>query len=123
MFVRSLTSREEIIAGDGTTLRELLHGPKEGLKCGYSLAHARLTPGKTSFLHRLAASEVYYVLAGRGRMEVDGETREVTVGDTIYIPPQATQRVTSLGPEELAFLCVVDPAWREEDEEVLQADS
>ncbi len=40
-------------------------------------------------------------------------------GDTVYIAPYSTQRITVLGPEDLEFLCIVDPAWREEDEEIL----
>jgi mannose-6-phosphate isomerase-like protein (cupin superfamily) len=119
MFIRKLSSCKEIVAGDGTALKELLHGPKDGLSMGYSLAHARLAPGETSFLHRLAGSEAYYILSGRGRMEIDGETKEVAAGDVVYIPPKSAQRITNIGTEELAFLCVVDPAWREEDEEVI----
>lgn len=119
MIVRSLATADEFIAGDGTTLRELLHGPKDGLAARYSVAHARLAPRQTSFLHRLTASEIYYILAGRGRMDVDKETRDVAPGDLIYIPPHAAQRITSLGPDDLEFLCIVDPAWRAEDEEII----
>ncbi len=119
MFVRSLATTGEFVAGDGTTLRELLHGPKDNLAARYSLAHARLAPGATSYLHRLSTSEVYYILAGRGRMEVDQESRDVAPGDLIYIPPHAAQRITSLGPADLEFLCIVDPAWRAEDEEII----
>ena len=118
MFIRTLSSRHEFTAGDGTILKELLHGANDQLSCRYSLAHARLLPGQTSILHRLTASEVYYILAGRGRMEIDGETREVESGDTVYIPPGAVQRITCHGPHELVFLCIVDPAWRAEDETV-----
>jgi mannose-6-phosphate isomerase-like protein (cupin superfamily) len=120
MIIHSLSSRHEFMAGDGTTLRELLHGQKDGLSCGYSLAQARLAPGQASFLHRLATSEVYYILVGRGRMEIGGEVRDVSVGDTVYIPPGAAQRITNSGPVELAFLCIVDPAWREENEEIIE---
>ena len=120
MFIRSLASCDEIIAGDGTTLRELLHGAKDALPLHFSLAHARLTPGATSVLHRLATGEVYYILAGRGRMEIDGEARTVVAGDAIYIPPHATQRMANLGSEALTFLCIVDPAWRPEDEDIIE---
>ena len=120
MYIRKLISVKEIMAGDGTILKELVPGPKEGLELRYSLAHARLAPGQTSYLHRLASSEVYYILTGRGRMEIEGETKEVVAGDVIYIPPHAAQRITNIGTDELAFLCLVDPAWREEDEEIIQ---
>ena len=119
MNIISLADCEEFVAGDKTRLREILHPDKSPLSLGYSLAHASLDPGQTSVLHRLSTSEVYYILKGRGQIELDGKSREVTVGDTVYIAPYSTQRITCLGPEILEFLCIVDPAWRPEDEEIL----
>lgn len=89
------------------------------MKICYSLAHARLAPGRWSDLHVLKGTEVYYILAGRGTIEIDGEQREVDPGDAIYIPPNGRQRIFSRGPDDLEFLCIVDPAWRAEDESVL----
>jgi mannose-6-phosphate isomerase-like protein (cupin superfamily) len=110
----------EFIAGDRTKLRELLHPDKGDLEIDYSLAHAILEPGEISSLHRLTSSEVYYILSGHGRMEINGESREVKTGDTVYIPPEGRQRIEALGNEKLAFLCIVCPAWRAEDEAVLE---
>ena len=118
MFIRSLESCAELVAGDGTRLRELVHGPKDKLKLNYSLAQARLAPGNTSHRHRLLSSEIYYLLAGQGRMEIDGKFQDVSAGDTIYIPPGSTQGIANTGLEDLVFLCIVDPAWRKEDEEI-----
>ncbi|MFH1011803.1 MAG: cupin domain-containing protein [bacterium] len=116
MFVSSLSKCEEFIAGDKTLLRELLHPAKQPLSIHYSLAHARLAPGQSSLKHRLRTSEVYYILAGQGRMHVEGEARLVKEGDAIYIPPGASQHIENLGPDELTFLCIVEPAWHAEDE-------
>ncbi|MBK6910218.1 MAG: cupin domain-containing protein [bacterium] len=118
MIIR-LTDCGEFVAGDHTILREILHPDKQPLALGYSLAHATLAVGKTSLLHRLATSEVYFILSGRGKMELAGQEREVGPGDTVYIAPSLTQRITSLGPVPLEFLCIVDPAWQAEDEAVL----
>ena len=116
MLVKSLESCREITAGDGTVLRELLHPVHDSVECRFSLAHARLTVGTWSALHALKSMEVYYVLAGHGRMEIDGEQRDVRPGDAVHIPPHGRQRILSVGPEPLEFLCIVDPAWRAEDE-------
>jgi len=120
MFVRNLADCDEFLAGDSTTLREILHPEKARLDLGYSLAHAVVKPGDTSLRHRLSVSEVYYVLAGEGDMHIDGETRRVGPGDAIYIPPHALQCITNTGRADLRFLCIVDPAWRKEYEEVLE---
>ncbi len=118
MFLRRLDDCEKFIAGDRTVLREMLHPDKAPLELRYSLAHATLLPGERSTPHALRTSEVYYLLEGRGVMHIDDETREVGPGDTIYIPPRARQFIESTGSGELKFLCIVDPAWREEDEVV-----
>lgn len=120
MLVKRFADLAEFTAGDGSRLREILNARKQPLKLGYSMAHAQLPPGLWSSLHVLASSEVYYVLSGAGRIEIDRELRDVIPGDTIYIPPQCRQRIYSIGPDDLQFLCIVDPAWRAEDETVLE---
>lgn len=119
MFVKDLNDCEIFTAGDGTILRELLHPDKADLKLRYSLAYAVLPAGLTSLPHRLKTSEVYYILSGKGLMSIDSEKQEVFPGQAIYIPPNATQCIESTGNQSLEFLCIVDPAWRREDEEVL----
>jgi mannose-6-phosphate isomerase-like protein (cupin superfamily) len=119
MFIRDLNDRPEFLSGDRAALRELLHGEKDGLALRYSLAHATVRPGRRTLPHRLKTSEVYYVLEGRGRMTVDAESADVSAGQAVYIPPGAVQSISNPGPGELVFLCIVDPAWRPEDEEIL----
>ncbi len=118
VFVRSLASCEEFVAGDGTILRELLHADKHRFGGRYSLAHAILPAGQTSHLHALATNEVYYILQGNGIMEIDGEQQSVTGGDCIVIPGGSTQRLVNPSPEPIVFLCIVDPAWQVADETV-----
>jgi len=118
MLVQKLDACAEFIAGDNTILRELLHPDKQPLELRYSLAHATLPAGKTSTPHSLKTSEVYYILQGTGEMHIGNETQTVGPGDTVYIPPHAVQFILNSGSEPLVFLCIVDPAWRKEDETV-----
>jgi mannose-6-phosphate isomerase-like protein (cupin superfamily) len=119
MFIKNLQHCEEFVAGDNTILRELLHPDKAALQLRYSLAHAVVPPGKTSFRHALKTSEVYYILEGTGVMYIDDEAADTGPGDVIYIRPHARQCIHNSGDDDLRFLCIVDPAWRAEDEEVL----
>jgi mannose-6-phosphate isomerase-like protein (cupin superfamily) len=119
MFVKDLNSCEQFMAGDATHLRELLHPDKADLAIRYSLAHALVRPGDTSIRHRLRTSEVYYILQGQGLMHINDESEEVRPGQAVYIPPHALQCIKNTGSVDLEFLCIVDPAWRQEDEEVL----
>ena len=123
VFVRRLKDCEEFVAGDRTRLRELLHPDKASLSLRYSLAQARVAPGCRSDSHRLRTSEVYFILRGRGRMHVAEESSVIAEGDTVYVPPDAWQHIENTGNDDLVFLCIVDPAWQMDDEEVRDAES
>ena len=123
MLTRSLSDCKEILAGDNTLLRELLHPVRNGAAIRYSLAHAKLPRGTASLPHRLKTSEVYYFISGQGRMHVDGEVTPVGPEQVLYVPPGSLQHVENTGTDELVFLCIVDPAWRAEDEEVRERKS
>ncbi|THJ22891.1 MAG: cupin domain-containing protein [Nitrospira sp. CG24E] len=112
--------RAEFLAGDHTVLRELLHPARQSLALGYSVAHGTLAPGNRSKWHRLTSSEVYYILAGRGHLTVDDSVIAVNPGSVVYVPPGSKQSLENNGPIAIEFLCLVDPAWRLEDEEVLE---
>ena len=119
MLTKSLSACREILVGDKTILRELLHPSRDPATIRYSLAHAKLLPPTASLPHRLKTSEVYYFISGRGRMHIDGETTVVGPEQAVYVPPGAEQHVENIGTDDLFFLCIVDPAWRAEDEQVL----
>jgi len=102
MFIRDLETSEKFISGDRAVLRELPHPEKSPLAIRYSLAPAVIKPGKKTLPHRLKTSEVYYILSGSGTMHIDSETAKVRSGRA-----------------DLTFLCIVDPAWRPENEEIL----
>jgi mannose-6-phosphate isomerase-like protein (cupin superfamily) len=119
MIIKSLRSAAVIRAGDGSALKELLHPAKAPLKIGYSLARAVVGPGDRTLPHRLKSAEVYFVLEGTGRMHVGSEEAEVGPDQAVYIPPGELQFIENIGTGVLAFLCIVDPAWRAADEDVL----
>lgn len=118
MFIKNLAACDEFVAGDNTVLRELLHPDKVVVSLRYSLAHAVLRPKTTSHVHSLTTSEVYFILQGEGRMHIDDEVEVVRVGDMVYIPPNAKQHIENIGEANLMFLCIVDPAWRKDDERI-----
>jgi mannose-6-phosphate isomerase-like protein (cupin superfamily) len=118
MLIRNLSECAEFIAGDGTVLRELLHPAKQAIEVRYSLAHAIVPIGETSLPHSLTTSEVYYILSGNGVMHINNESQTVKPGDAVYIPPNAKQFISNSSDEPLVFICMVDPAWRKEDETI-----
>ncbi len=119
MLIRDIGKSRRFVSGDKALLCELLR--PEGTRVGvrYSLAQAVVKPGKKTLPHRLASSEVYYILAGGGVMHVGDESERVRPGQAVYIPPGSVQFIENPGRSDLKFLCIVDPAWRPEDEDLL----
>lgn len=119
MFIKRLSDCEEFTAGDGSLLRELLHPDKADIAIRYSMAHAVIKPGLATTPHILKTSEVYFIMEGEGIMHINDESSKVHPGTAIYIPPSSRQYIFNSGKTDLIFLCIVDPAWQREDEEIL----
>lgn len=64
-------------------------------------------PGEHSPLHRHNCEEVYYVLAGRGEIESEGERFPFEAGDAIYNRENTAHRVFNTGDREPVRLLVV----------------
>ena len=108
MQVSSLASAEPFRTKDGSTIRELHHTDAQ------SLAEASLAEGQATQRHYHARSEeIYVVLDGAGRLEIDGEERRVEIGDAALIPPGARHRIVADGA--LRFLCCCTPPYSDDD--------
>ncbi|MGB9720636.1 MAG: cupin domain-containing protein [bacterium] len=120
MKIIRLKECAQFIAGDYSELREILNPRKTKLKLNYSLAYAKVRPGKKTLRHRLEYSEVYFIIKGKGIMHINKEKKLVKAGDTIYIPPNSIQSIENPSKESLEFLCIVNPPWQPHCEEVLE---
>jgi mannose-6-phosphate isomerase-like protein (cupin superfamily) len=114
MEARNRDDAEAFTTLDGSTIRVLLDA-RLGGAFKQSLAEATLSPTDRTRRHYHARTEeIYVVLAGAGRMEVDGDERDVGPGDAILIPPGAWHEIRA-GREELRFLCCCAPQYSDED--------
>ncbi|MFM8303740.1 MAG: cupin domain-containing protein [Actinomycetota bacterium] len=87
-----------------------------------SIARARVAPGVTTALHRVAVHERYLILEGRGLARVGGiEPAEVGPGDVVVVPAGVAQQIINIGEEDLVFACVCTPRFRPECYEDLEA--
>ena len=120
MLTKDIEDLAPIPVADYSRLREILHPDRDPVDIRYSLAHALIHRGETSLRHRMATVEVYYFLEGTGTMHVAGEAVDVGPGQTVVVPAGAEQWVENTGDHDLCFLCIVDPAWQVDDEEVLE---
>lgn len=81
-----------------------------------SIARARVAPQVTTRWHYLEdTAERYVILEGKGLVEV-GElpAQEVGPGDVVVIPPECRQRITNVGSDDLIFLAICTPRFRDE---------
>ncbi len=118
--LKKLQDINAIEGNEGTKIRQIFHPHNTLSGIRYSISHSIVAPGKKSKIHKMKSSEVYYILEGYGILQIDDETYNVSKDQAIYIPPHSKQRIENTGKEELKFLCIVDPAWTNEDEEILE---
>lgn len=100
---------------DGSEIREWA-GPVSAPAVNQSLAEASVPPGgaTTEHFHR-TSEELYLITAGTGRLRIDGEEREVSVGDCAVIPPGARHKISNTGDDVLKIVCACAPAYSDAD--------
>lgn len=115
MQIRALDAAEPFVTRDGSVIRELL-GPATIPAQHQSLAEATLPAGQATERHYHAvAEEIYFITAGEGRMELDGDVATVRPGDAILIPPGAWHQITAAGDDDLRLLCCCAPPYSHDD--------
>lgn len=107
---------------EGCHIDELLNDPNDPV---VSIARARVPAGGTTRWHRLrGTAERYLIESGRGRVELGVlDPREVGPGDVVIIPPGCRQRIANLAADDLVFLAICTPRFRQKDYEDLEAGS
>jgi len=64
-----------------------------------------LDPGAGSPRHELTHGEVFIVLSGNARFDVEGRRHELGAGDAICVPPQTRFSLSNDGPERFTAIC------------------
>jgi mannose-6-phosphate isomerase-like protein (cupin superfamily) len=114
-ITRKLNAAPDVIAPDGSQVR-LLAGTGRG-----SMAHFSLLPGQISkAVAHHTVEEVWYFIAGRGRMwrkqDEREEVTEVQSGLSISIPVRMQFQFRCDGEEPLQAIGVTMPPWPGMDE-------
>jgi len=115
VHVAHLDDLEPFVTKDGSTIRELA-GRVSLPAVNQSLAQATVPPGAATdeHFHRIT-EELYLFTSGMGRMELDGQARDVRAGDCVVIPPGARHRLVNTADEPLVLLCCCAPAYSHDD--------
>jgi mannose-6-phosphate isomerase-like protein (cupin superfamily) len=115
MHLSKLEDLDPFTTLDGSTIREIA-GPAWTPARNQSLAEATVPVGGRTVAHyHRVAEELYFFTAGRGRMTLGDEEREVTAGDCVVIAPGQVHGLVNTGGEPLVLLCCCAPAYSHED--------
>ena len=120
MSVKENSKIEKIKGEEGTDIKQYFnpHNTLNGIN--YSLAQFTLESGKKTKLHRIKSSEIYYILQGKAELKINDEWFKLEENDSAYVPSNSKQFIKNNGNENLRFLCIVEPAWKPEDDELLE---
>src|SRR5689334_8756562 len=111
MFTRTLEESAINRRGSGQTSHLLLGAAEFGSQ-NLAVTWVRGTPGSQQSLHAHPDSEqAYVIIAGRGRIIVAGEERDVQQGTMVYIPPGAEHAIHNLGPADLVYVTATSPPF------------
>jgi mannose-6-phosphate isomerase-like protein (cupin superfamily) len=109
----------------GYLVRRIQDAPTVPCPCGQSTRPLTIADTPTCNLHvtfitdsvrhfHRQTTEVYYILDGRGKMELNGDVIDVEPGLVIYIEPGTWHRLSS--PEGVRTIVFGVPAYHQDDE-------
>ena len=116
MIVKKIEEIDTFTGQEGTQIRQIFSPNETDNSIRYSIAHCTINPGQSSKPHTMKTSEMYYIMQGNGNMHIGEEQKKVKQNDVIFVPPMSKQFLENNGDVDLVALCIVDPAWRQEDE-------
>lgn len=115
MDIRNIEAVAPFTTKDGSEIRELLAHRNSCIR-KQSLAEARVPVGAATTPHyHPETEEIYYILEGRGRLQIGRDLRDVGPGDAIAIPPGEVHQISNTGERPLKFLCCCAPGYEHED--------
>ena len=106
--------------GEGVKIKEYFNPNNTSNQINYSIAKCSLDVGKKTKLHKIKSSEIYYILQGKGNLKINEKIFYLEKNDSAHVPPNSKQFIENIGSENLSFICIVEPAWKAEDDEILE---
>ena len=111
--IKKQNRKNEFYTAEKCYITELSNTPDDP---DVSIVRARVEPGVTTRRHRLkGTAERYFIISGKGIVEIGKlPSREVTAGDVVLIPPMCSQRITNIGKDDLIFLAICSPRYKQD---------
>lgn len=109
-LVRKLADAQSVPCPCGISTRPL--PASEGAPCSLHVTSIR---DSVRHYHR-KTTEVYYILEGTGKMELNGDCVNIEPGDTIWIEPHTRHRLVGEQGQTVKTIVFSVPAFHAEDE-------
>ena len=111
----TLAQLRQFVTLDGSTIRELA-GPSWTDARNQSLAQATVAPGRETAEHyHRRSEELYYFVAGEGRMRLGDDEESICSGDCVVIPPGTPHKLFNDSDSPLVLLCCCAPPYADDD--------
>ena len=96
----------EIFGDDapGVSIRWVIDEEKDGAPI-YALRVIEVAPGGHTPDHTHPFEHENFIMEGTGRVQIEGEWFEVTVGDIVFVPPNVQHTYVNTGDNPFKFLC------------------
>jgi mannose-6-phosphate isomerase-like protein (cupin superfamily) len=115
----TLQQLPSFVTVDGSSIRELAGPtPDSASSAHQSLAEATLQPGgETAEHYHPRAEEIYYFVAGSGRMRLGEDEAPVAAGDCVVIAPGTPHKIFNDddATAPLVLLCCCAPPYSDDD--------
>lgn len=72
--------------------------------------HQVMAPGAETPIHRHACEEVILVLAGSGRVIVEGEASDFQANSSLIVPPDVVHQLVNTGSEDMVLVAALGTA-------------
>jgi mannose-6-phosphate isomerase-like protein (cupin superfamily) len=119
--IANIERLDQFVTLDGSKIRELA-GPAWTAARNQSLAQAIVPAGRATIEHvHHVSEEIYHFTAGRGRMRLADEERDVVAGDCVVIPPGTAHKLWAAADVDLVLLCACAPAYSDADTELTES--
>ena len=97
----------------------MLISPQNSSTQNLSIQISEVPIGSEQPNHAHAPEQCYYIVRGKGLMIIEGESKEVSEGDVVYIPPNNEHGIKNIGNTVLKYLTANSPVFSKEYEDSL----
>ena len=113
--LKYVLNKKPFSAMDGATVYEL-DSQQERVENGVAFAYGTLSPKRQALrhLHRIS-DEVYYVISGKGNINLGDSIYPVAKRNIIYVPINTIHGLENTESEELEVLCLSSPPYQDND--------